>query len=32
MEKEGKKIWRGGEFEIEIQKYYKKGFGISNVA
>lgn len=32
MEKEGKKIWRGGEFEIEIQKYYKKDFSISYLA
>lgn len=32
MEKEGKKIWREGKFEIEIQKYYEKSFGISNLA
>lgn len=32
MEKEGKNISRGGKFEIEIQKYYQKGFGISNLA
>lgn len=24
MEKEGKKIWRGGKFETEIEKYYRK--------
>lgn len=26
VEREGKKIWRGGKFEIGIQKYHEKCF------